>query len=232
MSEKVKGTAIGIDLGTTYTCAAVWFHKKNRVEIIPNEQGNKTTPSFVAVNGMEFAVGEGGKRLIIKDPINANDFLDTKSMRLTVLRTSVDSSVHQGVGITIISRLFNFKFQPLKTSIFLIPREDNVWVEVDPWIASTQSLSVWQGGGCQKLGCSNDRSTVLPSFVGKSKTRFTIGIIKVSISTRPLPDLTHSNSKKVSWLYQVIYEVPISPKKHSAKKIKLFKTSSTRSPSY
>ncbi|GJW34186.1 heat shock cognate 70 kDa protein-like protein [Tanacetum coccineum] len=64
MFDQVKGAAIGIDLGTTYTCAAVWFHQKNRVEIIPNEQGNKTTPSFVAVNDMEFAVGEDIKRLM------------------------------------------------------------------------------------------------------------------------------------------------------------------------
>nr|GEV53395.1 hypothetical protein [Tanacetum cinerariifolium] len=52
---------IDIDLGTTYTCAAVWVHQKNQVEIIPNEQGNKTTP-FVVVNDIEFAVGKGGKR--------------------------------------------------------------------------------------------------------------------------------------------------------------------------
>ncbi|KAL7589441.1 hypothetical protein Lser_V15G39553 [Lactuca serriola] len=47
MSHRSKGAAIGIDLGTTYSCAGVWFHKKNRVEIIPNEQGNKITPSFI-----------------------------------------------------------------------------------------------------------------------------------------------------------------------------------------
>lgn len=70
MSKRVRGAAIGIDLGTTYTCAAVWFRKKNRVEIIPNEQGNKVTPSFVAVHGMDFMVGEGAKNQIARNPTN------------------------------------------------------------------------------------------------------------------------------------------------------------------
>ncbi|KAL9993285.1 putative Heat shock protein 70 family [Helianthus debilis subsp. tardiflorus] len=70
MSQKVKGAAIGIDLGTTYSCAAVWFDKKKRVEVIPNEQGNSITPSFVAFNDSELLVGEGAKNQIARNPTN------------------------------------------------------------------------------------------------------------------------------------------------------------------
>ncbi|KAF5785568.1 putative Heat shock protein 70 family [Helianthus annuus] len=70
MSQKDKGAAIGIDLGTTYSCAALWFDRKNRVEVIPNEQGNNTTPSFVAFNDSELLVGEGAKNQIARNPTN------------------------------------------------------------------------------------------------------------------------------------------------------------------
>ncbi|KAL8201923.1 hypothetical protein R6Q57_011070 [Mikania cordata] len=70
MNKSVKGTAIGIDLGTTYSCVAAWFDQHNRVEIIPNQQGNKITPSCVAWNGMEVLVGEAAKNKITRNPKN------------------------------------------------------------------------------------------------------------------------------------------------------------------
>ncbi|KAG6395312.1 hypothetical protein SASPL_145955 [Salvia splendens] len=56
MAGKGEGRAIGIDLGTTYSCVAAWHH--NRIEIIPNEQGNRTTPSYVAFTDNERLIGD------------------------------------------------------------------------------------------------------------------------------------------------------------------------------
>ncbi|CAI9269267.1 unnamed protein product [Lactuca saligna] len=60
--------AIGIDLGTTYSCVAVWQHEQ--VEIIPNEQGNRMTPSCVSFNEVGRLVGESAKNQMNMNPTN------------------------------------------------------------------------------------------------------------------------------------------------------------------
>lgn len=59
---------IGIDLGTTYSCVAVW--QNERVEIIPNAQGNRTTPSYVAFTDNERLVGDSAKNQSAMNPTN------------------------------------------------------------------------------------------------------------------------------------------------------------------
>ena len=60
--------AIGIDLGTTYSCVGVW--QTDRVEIIANDQGNRTTPSWVAFTEFERLVGDGAKNQGSQNPTN------------------------------------------------------------------------------------------------------------------------------------------------------------------
>lgn len=68
--EKLKGTCIGIDLGTTYSCVAVW--KNGRVEVCPNEQGNRITPSYVAwtQGDGQRLVGDAAKNQAAVNPSN------------------------------------------------------------------------------------------------------------------------------------------------------------------
>ena len=60
--------AIGIDLGTTYSCVGWW--KDNRCEIIANDQGNRTTPSYVAFTESERLIGDGAKNQCSMNPSN------------------------------------------------------------------------------------------------------------------------------------------------------------------
>jgi heat shock protein 5 len=68
-NTEIKGPAVGIDLGTTYSCVGIY--RNGRVEIIPNDQGNRITPSVVAfTEDGERVVGEAAKNQASVNPTN------------------------------------------------------------------------------------------------------------------------------------------------------------------
>lgn len=60
--------AVGIDLGTTYSCVGVF--RDDRIEIIANDQGNRTTPSFVAFTDTERLIGDAARNQVAMNPHN------------------------------------------------------------------------------------------------------------------------------------------------------------------
>ncbi|KAL6720281.1 Hsp70 chaperone [Lecanora helva] len=86
--------AIGIDLGTTYSCVGIF--RDDRIEIIANDQGNRTTPSFVAFTDSERLIGDSAKNQVAMNP--SNTVFDAKICVIQPLSCFVLTPVHRLIG--------------------------------------------------------------------------------------------------------------------------------------
>ncbi|CUS11090.1 unnamed protein product [Tuber aestivum] len=117
MEGKYEG-AIGIDLGTTYSCVAIY--EGNGVEIIANEQGNRVTPSFVAFSEKERLIGDAAKNQAALNP--RNTVFDAKRL---IGRRFDEPSVKKDI-----------QSWPFK----VIDREGNPYIEVE-YLGETKQFS-------------------------------------------------------------------------------------------
>lgn len=131
--EKVTGPVIGIDLGTTYSCVGIW--KNGRVEIIPNELGNRITPSWVAfdLETKERLIGEAAKNQASLNPTNT--IFDAKRL---IGRNYTDPTVQSDIKLlpykildaggkpSISVPLVNKTFSPEEISSMILTKMKNI----------------------------------------------------------------------------------------------------------
>jgi molecular chaperone DnaK (HSP70) len=116
MAGERRGLAIGIDLGTTYSCVGVW--QNGGVEVIANDQGNRTTPSYVAFTGSRLLVGDAAKNQAEMNP--SNTIFGGCRLLLSLISSLPKSTPSSQISPSLLTST--------TTNLFLL------LLELDPWI--------------------------------------------------------------------------------------------------
>lgn len=154
-------SAIGIDLGTTYSCVGVW--KNGRVEIIANDQGNRTTPSYVAFNDTERLIGDAAKNQASMNP--ENTIFDAKRM---IGRRFNDPVVQND------SKHWPFKIINKDNKIYIQAKYKNEIKEFTPEEISSMVLSKMKETAESYLGETvNDAVITVPAYFNDSQRQAT-----------------------------------------------------------
>merc|ERR1719181_2416857 len=129
---KKKDFAIGIDLGTTYSCVGVF--KDGEVQIVANDQGNRTTPSYVAWTDEERLLGDAAKNQVANNPTNTvfdakrligrkfRDPVAQADMKLWPFKVSSDGSKDDKPMIEVMYQGVVKKFHPEEISSMVLTK--------------------------------------------------------------------------------------------------------------
>lgn len=161
-SQTKSSPVIGIDLGTTYSCVGIW--KNEAVEIIANDQGNRTLPSYVAFTETERLIGEAAKNQAAKNP--QNTIFDSKRL---IGRKFSDPTVQEDI-----------KLWPFKV---IAGKDDRPTIEVEykgqtqlftPEEISAMILTKMKHIAESYLGCEVFRAVVtVPAYFNDSQRQAT-----------------------------------------------------------
>jgi L1 cell adhesion molecule like protein len=159
MSSNSNNIAIGIDLGTTYSCVGIW--QNGKVEIIANDQGERTTPSYVAFTDMERLVGQPAKAQAALNP--KNTVYDAKRL---IGRKFSDSTVKSDM------KHFSFDVVPDENDLPLIKIEDGT--KYRPEQISAMVLESMKKTAEQYLGYPVKKAVItVPAYFNDSQRQST-----------------------------------------------------------
>jgi len=159
--KKVDGPVVGIDLGTTYSCVGIY--KNGRVEIIPNDQGNRITPSYVAFTEDERLIGEAAKTNAVQDP--EQTLFDVKRL---IGRRFKDKSVQSDM------KLLPFKIIDKQTKPYIKVKVKGEWKEMAPEEVSALVLVKMKETAENYLGKSVNHAVItVPAYFSDAQRQAT-----------------------------------------------------------